>query len=639
MTPVYISGCFGMLHPAAGRRGVLLLGSLGDEAMNAYRPLVFLAEHFAQAGCPTLRLEFYGFGDSAGDDGEPDRFQRWLDCVADGVRWLHDTCGVDSVTLAGARIGAAIAARAACEIDGIEALILVSPASSGRRFLRELTLAARTNAEIWQTEPQIDDGIWFEAHGLRLDRPTRNALDRLDLGKLPSCPAPHTLVLDAPDSASVRSLVQRLRRSGTEVTHSPAAGLQAMLRDSHDNEVPHAAFVRAVAWHAELAGTSTASAGPCNRPVQAPLPSAVLELDCGYERPVWLGPDNALLGVLCEPARALPGAPVVLIANTGANPRYGNSRAAVIVARWLASHGIASLRMDGTGIGDSLPQTGERGLPYSEQGDADLQAGVDALSARFAGPVIVLGMCSGAYHALRGAFHDRRIRGLLLVNLQKFVWRGGESLSVVQRTTLRTTRFYMQNVASATTLRRLLRGEINVAGISRALAGRITRRVAAACDPAVRLVRRQETPVGTIRRQVRDLTERSVQILFMLSGNDPGLDEIAEYFGAQGRLLRRLPNVSFHLLEGADHTLSCCWARQALLQRIAVYLNRYFDVPVQMDHVEAPTRVALRSRGAPVEAELSVHQGFAPEPVAFASGVASAALITASGGLPCADAP
>lgn len=577
MTPVYISGCFGMLHPAGGTRGVLILGSLGDEAMNAYRPLLFLAEGFAQAGCPTLRLDYYGWGDSRGTDEESDRFPTWLSAISAAARWMCENCGVQQLTLVGTRIGAAIAARAACDIPDVEALILLSPVASGRRFLRELILKAQTNAEIWQVEPAIDDGTWFEAHGLRLHRTTRDALDRLDIGKLPARPAPRALLLEEPDSPAGGPVAERLQNLNVETTHETAAGFAAMLRDPYENAVPHAGFTRAVEWHAALAP----DAAKADRIGAFRPRCAVLNLGDAWERPVWYGPDNALFGIICEPANPAPGAPVVLIANTGANPRFSNARAATTIARWLARLGIASLRMDGTGIGDSLPVTGERGRPYSAEGDSDMQAALDALSARFSGPVIVLGMCSGAFHALQTAFQDLRVRGLMLVNLQKFVWQDGESLSVVQRSTFRTTRFYLRNAFTFATVQRLLHGEINVPGITRALAGRVTRRVAAVCDPALRFAGGQETPVGRVRRQVRDLTDRSVPILFVLSGNDPGLDEVAEYFGAQGRQLQRLPNVMFHMLEGADHTLSAHWAREALMQRIAAYLNRMFNVPVQ----------------------------------------------------------
>ncbi len=319
---------------------------------------------------------------------------------------------------------------------------------------------------------------------------------------------------------------------------------------SHENDVPHAAFEQAINWHAAAlaldvrqgtvvipqrlfvmrheAALTRSDVEEHEEPephfdavhdLSADASSDVaasisLDLNSALETPINFGPNNALLGILCEPRHQRHNAPAVLLANTGANPRYGNARVAVTIARWLAAQGIVSLRMDGVGIGDAAPETGERGMPYSAAGDRDISAGVDALMARCNTPVVVLGMCSGAYHALQAAFQDPRIKGLVLINLQKFFWHGNESLSVVQRTTFRTTRFYMRNAVSATIWQRILRGDINVVGITRALAGRAMRRVSATCDPAIRLLRGTETPVGRVRRQVRGLAVRSVPILF-----------------------------------------------------------------------------------------------------------------------------
>ena len=119
MIPLYISGCFGVLHPGCGRRGALVCGALSDQALDAYRPLVFLAEKLAAAEIPTLRLAYYGTGDSAGEDDEGDRFTQWLDGIKAGVAWLHEH-GAERVTLIGHRVGACLAARAACESETVE---------------------------------------------------------------------------------------------------------------------------------------------------------------------------------------------------------------------------------------------------------------------------------------------------------------------------------------------------------------------------------------------------------------------------------------------------------------------------------------------------------------------------------------
>jgi alpha/beta superfamily hydrolase len=592
MTPVYIDGCYTVLHEAAGRRGVVICGSLGDEDLNLYRSQVLLADRLARAGFPTLRVSYYGTGDSAGSDGEPDRLGAWCASIIASAHWLRTTHAVTRITLCGVRIGAALAALAASETEDVDSLALLAPVTTGRQFLREKILAAHTNADIWQSHHPIDEGAWFEAHGVRLDHPSRDALSGLDVRKLRLPHVTRVLLLDQPSKPNSQ-LVTALQDQGVEVAQHPLDGRERWLRDSHESDPPHTAFEQVVEWLGE--------AGHANH-VAVPAAAQSLDLGALHESPVRFGRADALAGILSLPAHHDADLPIVLIPNTGANPHYGNSRGTVTLARWLAEQGIASLRMDGHGIGDAVPATGERGGPYTEQGNADISAGVDYLVARFRVPIVVLGMCSGAYHAFQAALNDHRINGLILVNLQKFVWQGDESLTVVQRTTFRTTGFYLRNLANPAMWRRLCQGQINVSGITRALAIRAARQLAAAADPAIAAVN-GETNVGMVRRQLGELSQRSVRILYVLSGNDPGLDEISEYFGVRGWRLRRKPNVTFLTINRADHTFSAHWARERLKQAIQPFLRQNFRTVPQMDAVaerphdeEASPRGTARAR-------------------------------------------
>jgi alpha/beta superfamily hydrolase len=572
VTPVYINGCYNALHEAGGGRGVVICGSLGDEELNLHRSQVALAERLAQAGFPTLRVSYYGTGDSAGSDGEPERLRAWIDSIIASVQWLRTTHNLSQVTLCGVRIGAVLAAEAANQLDCADAIVMFAPVS-GKRFLRERILAARTVAEIWQSHSPIDDGEWFEAHGLRLDLATRDALSDLDLRKVKLPHVARILVLN-PQAVSVRFRAER-----AEITEEVLDGYERWLRDSHEAEPPYAAFERVVAWLGDPRSVVVS---------ERRIPPQSLELGGLWETPVSFGPAGALSGILATPSHKVSDLPVVLIANTGANPRYGNSRSLASLARWLADQGINSLRMDGHGIGDAAPSTGDTGAPYSVTGNADVISGVDFLAQRFDAPIVVLGMCSGAYHAFQAALTDARINALILVNLQKFVWEGNESLTVVQRTTLRTTGFYLRNLVNPGMWRRMMLGKVNISGIVRALAGRAVRQLAAAADPAIAAVN-GETQVGMVRRQLAELTERGVGILYVLSGNDPGLDEISEYFGVRGWRLRRNRNVTFVTIRRADHTLSAHWAREHLKQVIAPYLCRHIGVRA---HESAPADVA-----------------------------------------------
>ena len=239
--------------------------------------------------------------------------------------------------------------------------------------------------------------------------------------------------------------------------------------------------------------------------------------------------------------------------------------------------------MDGAGIGDAAPETGAHGQPYSEQGTQDVMVGADFLAAYYHVPIIVFGMCSGAYHAFHAALRDERINGLILVNLQKFVWCDGELLTVRQRTTFRTTRFYFRNILCADMWRRLASGRINVTGIAGVLACRALRQLAAVLDPVLTTMR-GETRVGIVRRQVSTLAARSVEILY-----DTRVETILGWTKWPNTLDCAVggspptPISPFTYSEKADHTLSAHWARKRLQHCIARYLHQRFRVIINGD--------------------------------------------------------
>lgn len=561
MIPVYLSGCFGVLHPGRGNRAALICGPLSDEALNNYRALAFLAQQLADAEIPTLRLAYYGTGDSAGEDDEPNRFDQWLGSIATGVDWLCEHCGVAAVTLIGVRSGASLAARAACDIDAVDSIVLVSP-SGGRQFLHELTLSARIAQRVWQTRQPADDGTWFESHGVRISHATRDALNTLDIRKLSSPPAAQALLLEPTDRPATRDLVQTLQRIGTIAKFDVIEDLENLQRDSSEAAVPHKAFNRIVGWVQSLP-TQPAVPGTAILPA-----SPALDTGAAQETPIRFGPNESLFGILSTPTWPCHDAPAVLLINTSANPRWANSRIAVDIARGLAADGIASLRMDASGIGDSALRAGEVGQPYSEALTRDVVHAVAELAQRTQRRVLLYGGCSGAYHALQAAYRDSAASGLILVNLQRFVWREGDPSDIVRRSALRPTKFYLRNIFAAQAWLRLLRADFDVANLARVFAARMVRRAMAGIDPVINLLSRRPTQVRQVRQAVRRLGQRGIPILYVLGENDPGIEEMAEYFGRDGRRLRRQRNVTLRFLPGADHTLSAHSVRAELILQI-----------------------------------------------------------------------
>ncbi len=134
--------------------------------------------------------------------------------------------------------------------------------------------------------------------------------------------------------------------------------------------------------------------------------------------------DGRLTGILCEPvAPRDAGTPALLIANTAATHHAGDGRFGVELAREMAYHGYASLRVDADGIGDSTGATAlsvPGQLTYDSMA-SDLSRWVDWLVTRGHRQVVIFGICAGAYTALMAARDTLAVRGLVLVNPSSFL--------------------------------------------------------------------------------------------------------------------------------------------------------------------------------------------------------------------------
>src|SRR5258708_25204080 len=141
MKPVIFDECFGWLHegePAAAR-GVVLCQPFGREAMWVHKGWRVFAEALAGAGSPTLRFDYAGTGDSAGESEDGVQIEQWLRSIRSAIAYLKQTTGGTQGGLCGLRLGPTLPALVAAEEEADE-LVLLAPVLSGRQYLRELRL-------------------------------------------------------------------------------------------------------------------------------------------------------------------------------------------------------------------------------------------------------------------------------------------------------------------------------------------------------------------------------------------------------------------------------------------------------------------------------------------------------------------
>jgi uncharacterized protein len=233
----------------------------------------------------------------------------------------------------------------------------------------------------------------------------------------------------------------------------------------------------------------------------------------------------------------------VLIVVGGPQYRVGSHRQFVLLARALARSGIAALRFDYRGMGDS------EGTPRTfEHIDEDIRAAVDFLFARLPSlrEVALWGLCDAASAVAMYAPGDPRVSGLVLVN----PWVRSEA--GLAKAYLK--HYYWRRLLDRDLWRKLLRGQFRWAESWRSLVGLVatSRASGAAADIAV-----AET-ISFTERMRSGIERFSGRILLLLSGDDITAKEFADLVqnSPAWRRLMKAPRVTRRELPQANHTFA-----------------------------------------------------------------------------------
>ena len=191
MNPLYFGASerqlFGVYRPPGrqpGRnRGVVLCNPFGDEAIKAHRAYRLLATRLAQERFHVLRFDYYGTGDSGGGD-EQGTMAQWLADIGAAVDELKDASGAAKVSLAGLRLGAALALLAGDARRDVDRVALWDPILRGDEYLRELARChdsyMRRELRNWR-RPMVSAGGDHEVMGFPVSRALRRELEAIDL--------------------------------------------------------------------------------------------------------------------------------------------------------------------------------------------------------------------------------------------------------------------------------------------------------------------------------------------------------------------------------------------------------------------------------------------------------------------------
>ena len=511
-----------------------------------------LADRLARAGYPTLRFDHLGHGDSLDLPDDGDALPEWVGGVRAAAQFLKDATGVRHIVLGGVRFGASLAALAASQVEGLDGLMLLSPLVSGKAWLRELRLAGAMSGT---TSAVANQAGGLDADGLTLSPATVAALTLLDLTMIGQ-PAGRVLLVS--QNQSIAALGAHLREQGAAVIDHAFAGYDPLFEDAHSNQAPEEVFAQAMQWIRTVSPIDRDNVGgDCPRP-----PACRLALAGGVETPVEFG--RGLRGVIIRPAAPNETGSAVIFLNTGGDPRAGIGRFAVLGARALAAQGVASLRFDFPGVGDSADPADGRRHVYEVDRKADIQAAMALMTAAGFTDLTLSGVCAGGYHAIQAAIADIGVRKVLAISPVKLVWRPGDSLAVAKRDQGRATAFYVNGLASPATWKRLVTGDIHVMSVAKTLIGRVIGRLAS----------RRDDTAKVFGDQIAAASARGVEIKILVGVDDASLDEVETHFGPKGAAINRLPGMSTVVARGLDHGLARAESRALAMAELVDLIGR-----------------------------------------------------------------
>ena len=245
---------YGCSHPPSDgterETAAVLCNPLGLEYAYSHRSFLHLASRLAGQGFHVGRFEYFGTGDSGGDDDDAS-LSGWIGDISTAIEQTRRSVRRRYVALIGLRLGAALALQSAVKRGDVSQLVLWDPIVNGREYFEQMKV--QHQERLWGhffERPAVEhrNDRPSELLGLRMNDRLIDEFLGLDLLTIETKPARNVLVFDSRGDPSVEQLCDRLRSLDVDVVYEHIPGFSVWTEDPDKGLVPHQALQSIVTW-------------------------------------------------------------------------------------------------------------------------------------------------------------------------------------------------------------------------------------------------------------------------------------------------------------------------------------------------------------------------------------------------------
>lgn len=454
--------------PSSGKVSGLLLvvPPLLEERKALLPPLTEFTRMVAdELSVASLRIDFSGTGDSEGNLQEAS-FAEWTGELLFAADLLGRAAGEGSgpvpMALLGVRTGAMAALEASQKLAGSLSLLLWDPVTGGdsvkqwlqRRMVNDMIAYGKAKVSRTDLIASLESGGCVDLDGFAFPGALYSELEKAGY--------PKSFKLRTHVLATGRPLPSLQAWAGG----NESVSLSELKLPPYWNSVGYIDTLplqkASAAWLAEIFGSASAS---FNHGLFSSEEQAYFEIHVEI-----LSEGKTVRGIYTCPEDSAPRRAVLFLGGWSGD-RQGPHRLFTLYARRLAARGIASLRIDYLGRGES-------DLSHSETGIRLMAAnGADALEllARESGlaSADLVAICSGCKVAITIATLSRRVRDMVLLSAEAM--GSLRSKGTNSRKTASALLSYLRKLTRPETWKKILTGRVNTSMVGKALASHETR--------------------------------------------------------------------------------------------------------------------------------------------------------------------